>query len=350
MIVVVHLGLGYGSGTTTFTDIVCPLEAISDRAIKEDITIVYAGSKLETVDVTETYGSTSKTYKVGKENITEAEKLADDNTDINLFIIFLMADSGEQYIELEKSVGDRYDMDAWHNGNELVKAIIDKKQRGQKIIVVINAPGPINVDWRDDVDGIIFSGMGGAESGNGLVDVLFGDLNPSGHLPYVWGKIDQYPAQFNILSNPTKYEYSEGVFIGQRWFDLKGYTPIFPFGFGLSYTTFSFSDISANYDSTSKKLTATFNVKNTGNVDGDAVPMLFLKFPDSVARSKLFKGFEKVFVKAGETNKVTINVDEHALSYYSTSKEQFVLPSGTFIVYIGQNARDLLLNTNVSVS
>ena len=86
--------------------------------------------------------------------------------------------------------------------------------------------------------------------------------------------------------------------------------------------------------------------------------MLFLKFPDSVASdsyngeypSKLFKGFEKVFIKAGETKSVTINVDEHALSYYSTSKEQFVLPSGTFIVYIGQNARDLLLYTNVSVS
>ena len=160
-------------------------------------------------------------------------------------ILLLLSLQLQSLIELQ-SVGDRYDIDAWHNGNELVNAIVGKKQTGQKIIVVINAPGPINVDWKDSVDGIIFSGMGGAESGNGLVDVLFGDLNPSGHLPYVWADIDQYPAQFNILSNPTVYEYSEGVFVGQRCFDLKGYTPIFPFGFGLSYTTFSFSDISAN--------------------------------------------------------------------------------------------------------
>ena len=119
--------------------------------------------------------SNSISFTVGKENITEAEALADANSDIKLFIVFIMADSGEEYISLEKSVGDRYDMDAWHNGNELVNAIVAKKQSGQKILVVINAPGPINVPWKDSVDAIIFSGMGGSESGNGLADVLFGD-------------------------------------------------------------------------------------------------------------------------------------------------------------------------------
>jgi beta-glucosidase len=127
-----HLGLGYGSGTTTFKYLVAPLTAITERADKEGISIVSAGSKLETTKETKTYTSddgisNSKTYTVGKENITEAQQLADDNPDIKLFIIFLMADSGEQYIELEKSVGDRYDMDAWHNGNELVNAIAAKK-------------------------------------------------------------------------------------------------------------------------------------------------------------------------------------------------------------------------------
>ena len=83
--------------------------------------------------------------------------------------------------------------------------------------------------------------MGGAESGNGLVDVLFGDLNPSGHLTYVWGTIHQYPTTIDIYGNPRVYNYDEGVFVGQRWVDLKEYEAIFPFGFGLSYTTFSFS-------------------------------------------------------------------------------------------------------------
>ena len=301
----------------------------------------------------------ASSFVLGKENLTEAETVASAK-DIDLFIVFLMADSGEQYITLENSIGDRQDMNAWHNGNELVEKIVGKKTvdgKTRKIVVVINAPGPINLPFLSNVDGIIFSGMGGAESGNGLVDVLFGDLNPSGHLPYVWGDKDKYPAVIDIFGNPTNYDYTEGVFIGQRWFDKKGYTPVFPFGFGLSYTTFSFSDISASYDSNEKKLTATFKVKNAGSVDGDAVPMLFLKFPDSVASnsengeypSKLFKGFEKVFVKAGETKTVTITVDEHALSYYSVSKSAFVLPSGTYKVYIGLNARDLESPIDVNV-
>ena len=258
-----------------------------------------------------------------------------------------MADSGEEYISLEKSVGDRYDMDAWHNGNELVDAIAGKKKEGQKILVVINAPGPINVPWKDNVDAILFSGMGGAESGNGLVDVLFGDLNPSGHLTYVWGEKDDYPAQIDIYSNPGAYNYNEGVFVGQRYFDANGYTPIWPFGFGLSYTTFTFSDLSLSMNK--RGLYATFKVTNNGNYDGDVVPMLFLKFPDEINKycedgeypSKLFKGFEKKFLKKGRTESITIFVDDHSLSYYNIYKEEFVRPQdGTFTVYIGTNALD----------
>jgi beta-glucosidase len=237
-----------------------------------------------------------------------------------------------------------------------VNAIVAKKKDGQKILVVINAPGPINLPWKDKVDAIIFSGMGGSESGNGLTDVLFGDVNPSGHLPYVWGTIDQYPAQFDIFSNPTVYEYTEGVFVGQRWFDKKGYTPIFPFGFGLSYTTFSYTDLTVSYSS--NKLVAKVKVQNSGGVDGDAVPMLFLKFPDSIKSkcqnneypSKLFKGFDKVFIKKGETKEVTIEVDEHSLSYYSVSDEKFVKATGTFTVYVGENAGNLPLSKDVEIS
>jgi beta-glucosidase len=304
----------------------------------------------------------SKSFTVGVENIDEAKTLADNNSDINLFIVFIMADSGEQYITLETSVGDRYNMDAWHKGNDLVNAIIEKKKDGQKILVVINAPGPINLPWMDRVDAIVFSGMGGSESGNGLTDVLFGDVNPSGHLPYVWGTLEQYPAKIDIFSTEYDYPYDEGVFIGQRWFDLKNYDPIFPFGFGLSYTEFAFSDLKLSYNSGNEKetLVAKFNVENKGKVDGDAVPMLFLKFPDSVQEkaehqdgypTKLFKGFDKVFVKKGEKKEVTINVDKHSLSYYDVNKKEFVMATGTFTVYVGAHARDTQsLSSTVDVS
>ena len=357
-----HLGLGYGSGTTTFTYLVDPLTAITERVDKEGISIISAGENLQITTESEksdAQNGFSKNFTIGVENITEAEDLIAANTDVNLILVFLMADSGEQYLTVEKSVGDRFNLDAWHKGNELVNAVVAKKNAvafSAKVVVVINAPGPINLPWRNNVDGILFSGMGGMESGNGLVDVLFGDLNPSGHLPFVWGEEADYPAPIDILSNTTVYDYTEGVFVGQRWFDK--YTDkklIFPFGHGLSYTTFEFSDLTATMDVNGLK--TKFTVKNTGSVDGDAVPMLFLKFPDGIFTEngypeKLFKGFDKLFLKAGESKEVTIIVDDHALSYYHIGLKRFVRPDkGNYEVYIGSDAKNYkILNQTVSAS
>ena len=178
-----HLGLGYGSGTTYFKYLINPLSAITSRAEKENINIISSGEitqASETLDERNVY--------VGKEDIEKAKEVAKQ---ADLCIVFISADSGEQYIELEKSVGDRYDLEAWHQGNDLVNAVLEVNQN---VIVVINAPGPINLPWLEKVKGLIFSGFGGAESGNGLTDILFGDYNPSGHLPYVWAELDNYPS------------------------------------------------------------------------------------------------------------------------------------------------------------
>ena len=350
-----HLPMGYGSGATIFNYLIDPLSAITEKANNLGISIVSYGKLTSTSET-----NYNVTTKIGVEDIAGVNNLLAQNTDIDLCLIFIMANSGEELLYLERSHGDRYDMNAWHNGNELVKNVTQSSSCRKKV-VVINAPGPINVDtWIDDVDGVVFSGMGGGESGNGLADVLFGDLNPSGHLPYVWGKVDQYPGTINF--NPSSedfitYEYSEGVFVGQRYFDKNNVEPIFPFGYGLSYTTFTFNAITSTYDATKKILTATFNVKNEGDFDGDVVPMLFLKFPtiDEYGADgypeKLFKGFDKVFIKKGETKSVTITVDEHALSYFSVSENKFKMGSGEYTVYIGLNAKDYnLLTANVNIS
>ena len=349
--------MGYGSGATIFNYLIDPLSAITEKANNLGISIVSYGkltSKSET-----NYGVETQ---IGEEDITGINNLLAQNTDIDLCLIFIMANSGEELLYLERSHGDRYDMDAWHNGNQLVKNVTQSGSCKKKV-VVINAPGPINVDdWLNDVDGVVFSGMGGGESGNGLADVLFGDLNPSGHLPYVWGRLEDYPGTIDFTPSYEEfltYEYSEGVFVGQRYFDLKGHTPIFPFGYGLSYTTFTFPDaLTSTYDSTKKILTATFNVKNEGDFDGDVVPMLFLKFPtiDEYGAdgypSKLFKGFDKVFIKKGETKSVTITVDQHALSYFSVLDNKFKMGSGEYTVYIGLNGGNdynkLTANVNIS--
>ena len=331
-----HISLGYGSGTTYFNYAVDPYNAIKARAEKEGIKIISSNNISEIEETIET-----RVINVGKEDIENATTIAEQ---ADICIIFISADSGEQYINLEKSIGDRYDLDAWHSGNELINAVSEKNKN---VIVVINAPGPINLPWLDKIKGLIMSGFGGAESGNGIVDVLFGDYNPSGHLPYVWGELENYPSQIKLFSNPTEYNYTEGVFVGQRYFDKNNKTYNFPFGFGLSYTTFVFDlDKGISTEMTKEGLKIKFSMNNTGSVDGEAVPMVFLKFPSNIETQdgypdKLFKGFDKKWIKPGENVEFEILVDDHALSYFNVNEDKFVRPTeGKYTVFVGFNAEE----------
>ena len=329
-----HIALGYGSGTTAFKYLVDPLNAIKSRAEEEGIEVLSSTELIRDIE----YINNIK-FEVGKEDISGAKDIA---SKADVCIVFINADSGEDYIRLEKSIGDRYDLNAWHSGNELVDAV---SEVNNNTIVVINAPGPINLPWLDKIKGLIFSGFGGSESGNGIADILFGYKSPSGHLPYIWATSENYPSQINILTKPKNYEYNEGVFIGQRYFDKFNKEYIFPFGFGLSYTQFEFNDdISAKM--TKKGLKIYFSVKNIGKREGDAVPMVFLKFPDDIETEngypdKLFKGFDKKLIKPNESVKFEIFVDDHALSYYNVNQKSFVRPNkGKYEIFLGFDARN----------
>ena len=343
-----HIALGYGSGTTYFKYLINPLDAITERAEKEGIKIISSGEITE--EVVEVDG---KNITVGKEDIQkamDAAKLAD------LCIVFINADSGEQYISLEKSIGDRHDLDAWHSGNDLVNAVLESNK---PVIVVISSPGPINLPWLDKVKGVVFSGLGGAESGNAITSILFGDYNPSGHLPYIWALKENYPSQIEIYTNPhpPTIEYAEGVFVGQRYFDKYNKPYTFPFGYGLSYTTFELVQNSLTASMTKDGLKINFSVKNTGTIKGETVPMVFLKFPDTIKAEegypdKLFKGFDKKWVNPNEEVKFEILVDPHALSYYNIDQANYVRPTeGKYTVYVGFDAKDYnKLQTEVNAS
>ena len=343
-----HIALGYGSGTTYFKYLINPLDAITERAEKEGIKIISSGEITE--EIVEVDG---KNITVGKEDIQKARdaaKLAD------LCIVFINADSGEQYISLEKSIGDRHDLDAWHSGNDLVNAVLESNKPA---IVVISSPGPINLPWLDKVKGVVFSGLGGAESGNAITSILFGDYNPSGHLPYIWALKENYPSQIEIYTNPhpPTIEYAEGVFVGQRYFDKYNKPYTFPFGYGLSYTTFEFVQNSLSASMTKDGLKINFSVKNIGNMRGETVPMVFLKFPDTIKAEegypdKLFKGFDKKWVNPNEEVKFEILVDPHALSYYNIDQANYVRPTeGKYTVYVGFDAKDYnKLQTEVNAS
>ena len=313
------------------------------------------------------------------EDIEDGVKAA-NNSDV--VIIFAKATSGEEFVVLEESIGDRRDLDLWYGANELIGNITEVNKN---VIVVINAPATVNLPWLDKVRAVIFSGFPGAESGNAIADILFGEVNPSGHLPFVWGEEKDYPAQINFLENlavineTTKqtwkdifrydgidchqvpdnapghdreqYDYTEGLYIGQRWFNKQNKKAIFPFGHGLSYTTFEYSDLSVSMNGNG--LTATFKVKNTGSVTGKAVPMMFLTFPNTIGDypSYIFKGFEKVEIKPGETETVSITADDHALSYFNVEQNKYVrVDDGTIKVYISDNGDPSQYKLNADIN
>jgi beta-glucosidase len=321
------LALGWGSGTTDFKYVIDPLSAITERAKKDNIEVVSSGED-------------------------DAEAGAEVAKDADLAIVFVQADSGEEYITVEGNAGDRLDLDLWHGGNELIDAVASVNKN---TIVVIHAPGPVNVPFLDKVKGIIFAGMPGQETGHAITDVLFGDVNPSGHLPYTWAPREDYPTDVKYEpeypdggEKMTVYDYNEGLFVGYRWFDKQGIEPTFAFGYGLSYTTFEYSNLEAEMEEDGLHVTLT--VTNTGDVAGAAVPMIFLSFPDVVKDypSRLFKGFDKVMLEAGESKEVNIIVDNHDLSYFDVDTMEFVQPEeGEYTVFAGSNARDLPLKTTV---
>ena len=372
-----HIPLGYGSGTTDFSYLITPAEGIKKYAQKYNISVIESGKLI--------YGDEERDGKIVHANATEdidgginAAKKAD------LCVIFVASTSGEEYLVVENSIGDRADLDVLHNGNDLIEKVAEVNEN---VIVVINSPSVVNLPWRNKVKGIIYSGFPGSESGNAIADILFGEVNPSGHLPFVWGEYDDYPVKIDHLNNLTiydketgktwkdifhydgvdsaglqddepghdkeQYNYTEGLYIGQRWFNKHNIKPIFPFGFGLSYSTFEYSNlqVSINKDG----LFATFNIKNNSTRTGQAVPMMFLTFPSDIGDypKHIFKGFEKVEILPNEVKTVTISADDHALSYFNENKNDYVrINNGIIKVSIAENGdpEQALLNKEIEAS
>ena len=216
------LAMGWGSGTANFPYLVTPLEAIKARA-RSHGTVVQS--------VTDDYA-----YAVVNATASQA----------SVCLTFINADSGEIYIQVDGNLGDRKNLTAWHDGSTLVRTVA---ANCNNTVVVIHAVGPVLVeDFVDhpNVTAVLFAGLPGQESGNSLVDVLYGDVNPSGRLPFTIAKTY---ADYGIpLHNTTdvavpQEPFTEGLLIDYRHFDRAAIAPRYEFGFGLSYTTFAYSDL-----------------------------------------------------------------------------------------------------------
>ncbi|MHA1822027.1 MAG: glycoside hydrolase family 3 C-terminal domain-containing protein [Promethearchaeota archaeon] len=229
---------------------------------------------------------------------------------------------------------------------ELIKQTLDKNPR--TIVVLINGSPIAMDDWIDRTPAIVESWYGGMEGGTAIVDVLFGEINPSGKLPITFPKkLEDSPAHKSDKTYPGDKDvyYDEGIFVGYRHFDKYDIEPLFPFGHGLSYTEFKYDPIELDKNSIKEDeiLTIKIKITNTGDRAGAEVVQLYIGDIESELDRpiKELKGFEKVFLKPSESKVIEFKIGKEELTYYNPDLKKWVVEPGLFKVYIGSSSRDI---------
>ena len=221
-------------------------------------------------------------------------------------------------------------------------------------VVVLHNGSPVEMPWLDKVKGVVEAYLGGEAVGLATVRVLFGDVNPSGHLPESFPKkLGDNPSFLFYGGEGDHVEYREGVFVGYRYYDKKDMEVLFPFGHGLSYTTFAYSELTL--DKTAMKDTDTLavsvKVRNTGDRAGKAVVQLYVGDDESTPIRPLreLKGFEKVALAPGEEKTVCFTLDKRAFAYWNGTLHDWHVETGDFTVSVGSSSRELPLSAKVTV-
>ena len=238
--------------------------------------------------------------------------------------------------KLEGEGFDRKSMDLPAGQDDLIEAIA---AANQNTIVVVIAGSPVSMTkWIGRVSAVVFAWYGGQEAGHAIGDVLFGVVNPAGKLPVTFPKaLQDSPAYGHYPGEKLHVEYAEGIYVGYRGFDKHNIEPLFPFGYGLSYTTFDYSGLKIAFP------TVSVSVRNSGTRAGAEVVQLYLQPPSSrVDRPvKELKGFGRVVLQPGETKRVSFTLDKAALSYYDPAIHDWVAQPGRFRALVGASSRDI---------
>lgn len=330
---------------------VTPLEALRAKwGDKVDIRFAQGYEKLSTFVEGSNNGQSSGTFSSKTQEsdalLKEAVEVA-RTSDVALLVCGLNHDYDTESF-------DRLNMDIPYGQVELIQEVVKANPR---TIVVMIAGSPLNMAAVDICSpAIVWAWFNGMEGGNALVDVLSGKVNPSGKMPFTTPvSLDQSPAHAlgNFPGRDLKVNYEEDILVGYRWFDTKGLPVVYPFGYGLSYTTFNYSNLNTDkktYDQ-ADTIQATFTLTNTGDHEGAEVAQLYVSDPVcSVMRPvKELKGFKKVFLKPGESRRITLDIPVSSLAFYSEAQSQFVVEPGEFILQLGASASDITQRISVEV-
>ena len=253
--------------------------------------------------------------------------------------------------EWESEGFDRVDMKLPGEQDELIRRVV---KANKNTIVVVNVGSAVEMPWIDKVPAVLQLWYDGQEQGNALADILFGDENPSGKLPTTFPvRLEDNPAYINYPGENGKVRYGEGLFVGYRYYDKKKVEPLFPFGHGLSYTDFKYSNfkLSAKSITPKDKLTVKVDVTNTGKVTGKEIVQLYVRDVQSTfARpEKELKAFAKVEVKPGKTKTAAFTLDREAFWYFDAAKNAWNIEPGGFEILVGASSRDIRLNGAITL-
>ncbi|KIY53470.1 glycoside hydrolase family 3 protein [Fistulina hepatica ATCC 64428] len=312
------LVIGWGSGSNSLEFTVPPIDALTDY-VGDSATITTSGTN----------------------DLTDGPEAAEGKD-----VCLVFANGGELgfYDIVDGNEGDRNDMNLWWKGGSLLE---DVAAVCNNTIVVIHAVGPVPMGWYDNenITAILHAGLPGEQTGPSLIDVLYGSVNPSGRLPFTVAEDEDDYGTVIVYDSLTGFpviDYTEQLLLDYRYMDTQNITPTFEFGFGLSYTTFNYSDLSISSSGSSQIIT--FTVTNSGDVDGTEIPQLYLGYPDGAGEPpKVLRGFDEVILSAGASSTVTMSLSQRDYSIWDTVSQSYVVPSGTFDVYVGASIKDIRL-------
>ncbi len=247
---------------------------------------------------------------------------------------------------------DRQDMKLPYGQDKLISALLDVRP---DTIVVMQAGSPVDMsEWIDKASTVIHSWYAGMEGGYALAEVIFGQVNPSGHLPMTFpvNEKDCPAVVIGEFPGGESVKYGEDIFVGYRYYDTYEVKTAFPFGHGLSYTDFVMTGLKANVlenNQNNKRIEITFSISNIGDRAGAEVAQIYIaeKYPKIKRADKELKAFEKLYLEAGETKEVKLELDQTAFSYYDEDSRSFKVNSGNYMILLAKSAEEVVDMTEI---
>lgn len=321
---------GGGSSHINPTKLESILEEI-DTVSGKDTTVLFA------------QGYDLKSDEVDGDLLKEAKEVAATADTVILFVGLPDRYESEGY--------DREHLRMPENHVQLIEAVAEVNRN---VVVVLSNGAPIEMPWLNHVKAVLEGYLGGQALGGAIADLLFGDANPSGKLAETFPKVlSDNPSFLNFPGEGDKVEYKEGIFVGYRYYDKKYIEPLFPFGYGLSYTSFEYRNLTIDKKDIKETdtVSVSVNVKNTGKMAGKEIVQLYVQdVAGTVVRpEKELKGFEKVVLQPGEETTVTFTLDKRSFAYYNVELKDWHVETGEFNILVGKSSREMVLSETIQV-